>query len=414
VKLPDVRLPKQGLPREELFAKMRERKAADADWRGGKTWSLIYPAGEDVDDVLYDANNLYLYENALNPFRFPSLADMEKEVVAMAADLLNAPPDASGCMTSGGTESILQAVRVARDRAKAERGVTEPTLVIPFSAHPAFAKAAKYFQLELVHVPLADDRRADVAAAERLIDDRTALVVGSAPNYPHGVVDPIPELAALASSRGVPFHTDACVGGFLLPFMERAGYDVPPFDFRVNGVSTMSADVHKYGFATKGASVVLHRNGDHMLQYQAFLYEDWPGGLYGSLALAGARPAAPIAAAWAVMNFLGEDGYVRLTKQTIETARRLREGFESVGLKTIGDPIASVMAFGSDTDDLDPMAVGDLMDDKGWHLDRQHGPDALHMMVSPAHERVVDEFLTDLRDAVANAGASRGVEARYS
>jgi sphinganine-1-phosphate aldolase len=414
MKLPDVHLPEHGIAPDELFATMRERKAADADWRAGKTWSLIYPAGEDVDRVLDEANNLYLFENALNPFRFPSLADMEKDVVAMTARLLNAPDDASGSMTSGGTESILHAVRVARDRAKAERGVTEPTLVIPFSAHPAFAKAAKYFQLELVHVPLADDLRADLKAAERLIDDRTALVVGSAPNYPHGVVDPIPELAALASSRGVPFHTDACVGGFLLPFMERAGYDVPPFDFRVEGVSTMSADVHKYGFATKGASVVLHRNGDHVLQYQAFLYEDWPGGLYGSLALAGARPAAPIAAAWAVMNFLGEDGYVRLTKQTIETARRLRAGFESVGLKTIGDPVASVMAFGSDSDDLDPMAVGDQMDDKGWHLDRQHGPDALHMMVSPAHASIVDEFLADLRDAVANAGASRGVEARYS
>lgn len=414
MKLPDVSLPDYGTPSDELFARMRERKAADADWRGGKTWSLIYPAGEEVDAVLHEANNLYLYENALNPFRFPSLADMEKEVVAMTARLLNGPPEASGSMTSGGTESILHAVRVARDRAKAERGVTEPTLVIPFSAHPAFAKAAKYFGLDLVHIPLGDDLRADLAAAGRLVDDRTALVVGSAPNYPHGVVDPIPELSALAADRGVPFHTDACVGGFLLPFMERAGYDVPPFDFRVPGVSTMSADVHKYGFATKGASVVLHRNGEHVLQYQAFLYEDWPGGLYGSLALAGARPAAPIAAAWAVMNFLGMDGYVKLTRTTVSTARRLRAGIEGAGLRIVGDPVASVLAFGSGGTDLDIMAVGDVMDDRGWGLDRQHGPDALHMMVSPAHERIVDDFLADLLYAVAHAGESRGVEARYS
>lgn len=414
MKLPDVSLPDHGTPSHELFARMRERKAADADWRGGRTWSLIYPAGEEVDAVLHEANNLYLYENALNPFRFPSLADMEKEVVAMTARLLNGPPEASGSMTSGGTESILHAVRVARDRAKAERGVTEPTLVIPFSAHPAFAKAAKYFGLDLVHIPLGDDLRADLAAAGRLVDDRTALVVGSAPNYPHGVVDPIPELSALAADRGVPFHTDACVGGFLLPFMERAGYDVPLFDFRVPGVSTMSADVHKYGFATKGASVVLHRNGEHVLQYQAFLYEDWPGGLYGSLALAGARPAAPIAAAWAVMNFLGVDGYVKLTRTTVSTARRLRAGIEGAGLRIVGDPVASVLAFGSGGTDLDIMAVGDVMDDRGWGLDRQHGPDALHMMVSPAHERIVDDFLADLRYAVAHAGESRGVEARYS
>jgi glutamate/tyrosine decarboxylase-like PLP-dependent enzyme len=414
VKLPDVSLPDKGTPREELLAGMRERKRADADWRAGRTWSLIYPAGPEVDEVLHEANNLYLYENALNPFRFPSLADMERDVVAMTARLLNAPPEASGTMTSGGTESIVQAVRVSRDRARAERAVTEPTLVIPYSAHPAFAKAAKYFDLDLVHIPLGDDLCADVPAAEKLIDDRTALVVGSAPNYPHGVVDPISELAGLAASRGVPFHTDSCVGGFLLPFMERAGYDVPPFDFRVEGVSTMSADVHKYGFCTKGASVVVHRNGDHVLGYQAFLYEDWPGGLYGSLALAGARPASPIAAAWAVMNFLGAEGYVKLITQTVETARRLREGFERVGLVTIGDPVGPVMAFGSASDSLDVMAVGDLMDDRGWHLDRQHGPDALHMMVSPAHAEVVDEFLADLANAVQGAGESRGVKARYS
>ncbi len=412
MKLPDASLPEHGTPKDELLARMRERKQADADWRGGKTWSLIYPAGPDVDEILYEANNLYLYENALNPFRFPSLADMEKEVVAMTARLLNVPPDGSGVLTSGGTESILQAVRVARDRAKAERGIEHAKIVIPFSAHPAFAKAAKYFELDVVHIPLADDLRADLAKADALIDDQTALVVGSAPNYPHGVIDPIPELAALASSRGVPFHTDACVGGFLLPFMERAGYDVPPFDFRVDGVSTMSADVHKYGFATKGASVVLHRNGDHVLQYQAFLYEDWPGGIYGSLALAGARPAAPVAAAWAVMNFLGVDGYVRLTKQTIETARALQRGIEACGLRLIGKPAASVFAFGSD--DRDIMAVGDVMDDKGWHLDRQHGPDALHVMVSPEHARIVDAFLSDLRFAVETAGESRGVEAKYS
>jgi glutamate/tyrosine decarboxylase-like PLP-dependent enzyme len=412
MKLPDVSLPDKGTPHDALLARMRERKAADADWRGGKTWSLIYPAGEDVDAVLHDANNLYLFENALNPFRFPSLADMEKEVVAMTARLLNAPAEASGSMTSGGTESIVQAVRVARDRAKAERGIAHPKLVIPFSAHPAFAKAAKYFEMELVHIPLDDSLRADVSRADELIDDRTALVVGSAPNYPHGMIDPIEALASLASSRGVPFHTDACVGGFLLPFMERAGMDVPPFDFRVEGVTTMSADVHKYGFATKGASVVLHRNGDHVLQYQAFLYEDWPGGLYGSLALAGARPAAPIAAAWAVMNFLGVEGYVRLAKQTMATTRALQAGIEACGLHVIGEPAASVFAFGSE--DKDIMAVGDLMDDRGWHLDRQHGPDALHMMVSPSHERIVDEFLSDLRFAVEHAGENRGVEARYS
>jgi glutamate/tyrosine decarboxylase-like PLP-dependent enzyme len=405
-----MELPEHGTPRDELFARMREAKKQDADWRGGRTWSLIYPAGEEVDEVLRFANEMYMFENALNPLKFPSLAKMESDAVAMTASLLNAPDGARGALTSGGTESILHAVRVARDRARAERGVTTPAILIPRSAHPAFAKGAKYFGLDVVQIPLDDHFRADVGAAERLIDDSTALVVGSAPGYPHGVVDPIPELAVLASSRGVAFHIDACVGGFLLPFMERAGYDVPPFDFRVPGVSTMSADVHKYGFATKGASVIVHRDGSHLRDYQSFVYRDWPGGTYGSRAMAGARPAAPVAAAWAVMNFLGVDGYVKLTKRTVETAKRIREGFEGAGLRTLGSPIASVMAFTAPN----IFAIADQMDDRGWHLDRQHDPDAIHMMVSPAHERVVDELLSDLRDAVANAGESRSVEARYS
>ncbi|OLR91031.1 pyridoxal phosphate-dependent decarboxylase family protein [Actinokineospora bangkokensis] len=406
MEIPEVRLPADGTPRDELFAELRERKRADADWRGGRTWSLIYPAGEDVDAVLREANELYLHENALNPFRFPSLADMEREVVAMTAGLLHAPAGASGSMTSGGTESIMQAVRVARDRAVAERGVTDPTLVVPRSAHPAFAKGAKYFGLELVQIPLDADLRADVAAAERLVDGRTALVAGSAPNYPHGVVDPIPELAALAQERGVPFHTDACVGGFLLPFID----DAPPFDFRVPGVTTMSADVHKYGYATKGASVVLHRDGAHVLQYQAFLYQDWPGGLYGSLAMAGARPAAPVAAAWSVMRYLGVSGYRRLVGRVVETAGRLREGITALGLEVLGDPRASILSFTAPN----AMAIGDRMDDFGWHLDRQTEPEALHLMVSPEHHRVVGAFLDDLREAVATAGESRGVQARYS
>ncbi len=406
-------LPSKGVPRQELLARMRERKRADADWRGGRTWSLIYPAGEDVDELLREANELYLYENALNPFRFPSLRRMEDEVVEMTAGLLHAGGNAGGAMTSGGTESILMAVKTARDRAREERGVARPELLAPRSAHPAFAKAASYLGLELVQVPLRDDFRADVDAAARLVNENTALVVGSAPNYPHGVVDPIPELAALAAERGISFHTDACVGGFLLPFFERLGEPIPPFDFRVPGVTTISADVHKYGYCTKGASVILHRDGTHLRKYQLFVFDQWPGGLYGSFAMAGARPAAPIAAAWAVMNYLGEEGYLRLASVLRDTARQIRQGIDAIPpLRVIADPVASVLAFGSPS--LDIAAVGDAMDDRGWHLDRQKEPDALHMMVSPAHARVADDFLEDLRHAVAHHGESRGKQARYS
>ena len=405
--------PEKGIPREELLAKMRERKRSDADWRGGRTFSLIYPAGEDVDAMLRDAAELYLFENALNPFRFPSLRQMEDDVIALAGDLLHAGPGAGGAMTSGGTESILMAVKTARERGRAERGVTKPEMVVPYSAHPAFAKAAHYLGIELKQVPLRPDFRADVAAAEKLIGDQTVLVVGSAPNYPFGVIDPIPELAALAEGRGIAFHTDACVGGFLLPFLEGLGESVPPFDFRVPGDSTISADVHKYGYCIKGASTILHRDKAHLNRHQLFLWDRWPGGTYGSFAMAGARPSAPIAAAWAVLHFLGREGYQKLAREVRDTTRKLRDGIDAIpGLRVIGDPAMSVFAFGSDT--LEIFAVGDRMDQKGWHLDRQKGPDALHLMVSPMHARIADAFLTDLREAARAPGESKGVEARYS
>jgi len=406
-------LPEKGIPRDELLARMRERKRADADWRGGRTFSLVYPAGEDVDELLREAAELYLFENALNPFRFPSLRQMEDEVVAIAAELLHAGPAAGGAMTSGGTESILMGVKTARERARTERGVTKPELVAPVSAHPAFAKAAHYLGLELRQVPLRPDFRADVDEARKLINENTALVVGSAPNYPFGVVDPIPELAALAAERGIAFHTDSCLGGFLLPFLEALGEKVPPFDFRVPGVSTMSADVHKYGYCIKGASVILHRDKAHLHQHQLFLFDRWPGGTYGSFAMAGARPSAPIAAAWAVLHGLGREGYLRLAREVRDTTRKLRQGIDAIpGLRVIGDPAMSVLAFGSDA--FDVFAVGDAMDAKGWHLDRQKGPSALHIMVSPEHAKIADRFLTDLREAARAPGQSKGGEARYS
>lgn len=410
-----AQLPDHGTPREALFAAMRERKRKDADWRGARTFSLCYPAGEEVDSVLAEANQLYLYENALNPFRFPSLREMEVDVVGIALSLLHAPDAADGCLTSGGTESILMAMKTARERAKAQRGIEHAKILAPHSAHPAFAKAAHYLRMELVQIPLRADLRADVAAAERLIDERTAVVVGSAPCYPFGIVDPIPELAALAQSHGASCHVDACVGGFLWPFWAELGEPVPPLDFRVGGVTTISADVHKYGYATKGVSTILHRSGDDLRRHQMFVYRDWPGGGYASFAMAGARPSAPIAAAWAVLHWLGRDGYVRLARRIRDTVRKLSEGIRSIdGLFLHAEPELSLLAFGSNRHDV--FAIGDGMDDRGWHLDRQTGPDALHLMISPEHERVADRFLADLRDSVAAAASrdSRGREARYS
>jgi len=403
--------PEQGLAPDDLLAEMRARKEGDADWRGGRTWSLVYKTDDDdVTDVLEGAYDLYLYENALNPFAFPSLRAYETEVVDWMASLLHAPSGAGGSMSSGGTESIFLAVQVARDRAIEERGVTAPELVIAETAHPAFLKAAHYLQLDVKKAPLRDDLRVDVEAMAGLVTDQTALVVGSAPCYPFGVIDPIEDVAALAVDRGVPCHVDACLGGFVLPFWERLGEPLPPWDFRVDGVTSISADVHKYGYAVKGASTVLHRSAD-ALKYQTFLVTDWVGGIYGSQTTAGTRPAGPIAAAWAVMRHLGVEGYVRLTEVVRDTTHALRAGIDAIdGLHVLGDPDASTFAFGSD--DFDVMAVGDVMDRKGWRLDRQ--PDSLHCIVMPQHAKIVETFLADLAEAVATRGESEGKEARYA
>ena len=401
--------PQDGTPADELLAELRGGRGDDLDWRGGKAFSLVYNVGDEgLEQVLHEVANLYLHENALNPFAFPSLLQMEQGIVAMAADLLGGRADA-GALTSGGTESIFLAVQVARDHARAERGIAEPRVITANTAHPAFAKACKYLDVERVVVPVGADLRLDVAAVADAVDERTALVVGSAPCYPYGVVDPIAELAALAEERGLLCHVDACLGGWLLPFWERLGEPVPPWDLRVPGVTSLSADVHKYGYTFKGASVLLHRSRD-LLQHQFFLFDDWPGGLYGSATTAGTRPAAPIAGAWAAIRYLGEAGYLRLAEVVRDTTRRFQAGIDALpGLAVTGDPDLSVFEFSSSTDDIG--AIGDVMDDRGWKLDRQQG--GLHVMVSPGHALVADRFLADLADAVADHGASRGADAVY-
>jgi glutamate/tyrosine decarboxylase-like PLP-dependent enzyme len=413
----DPAFPAHGRPVDDLIADLRGGRGDDADWRRGRTFSLVYNAADAELERLHEAVAAeYLHENYLNPFAFPSLLRMEREVVSMGADLLHGNPR-GGKLTSGGTESLFLVVQVARDHARAARGITEPRIVLPSTAHPAFAKACHYLDVEEVRIPVGADGRADVAATLAAVDPSTALVVGSAPCYPFGVVDPLPELAALAAEQGALCHADACLGGWLLPFLERLGEPIPPWDFRVEGVTSVSADVHKYGWCFKGASLLVHRDEDQ-LRRQYFLFDGWPGGLYGSATTAGTRPAAPIAAAWATVSHLGLDGYLRLADQVRAVARRFRDGIDGIqGIHVTGDPVPGVLQVAADTDPatgaavLDIGAVGDVMDDRGWHLDRQQG--GLHAILSPSHVAVADDFLADLAAAVAGHGESRGVEARY-
>lgn len=396
------RLPKQGRSTAEVISAMEALKSQDVNWRSGKTFSLVFQGGEDIDQLSKEAYLYFFSENGLNPTAFPSLRHFETDVVAMSAGLLGGDRDVVGNMTSGGTESILMAVKTARDWARDERpNITAPEMILPVSAHPAFPKAGHYFGVKPVFVPVGPDYRAEPEMMRAALSPRTILVIGSAPSYPHGVVDPIRELAKLAREAQVLCHVDACVGGFMLPFVRKLGYDIPDFDFQVAGVTSISADLHKYGYAAKGASVILYRSKD-LRRRQFYAFTDWPGGIYVSPTMTGTRPGGAIAAAWAVMNHLGEEGYLRITAQVMDTVHKIRQGIEAIPkIKIIGEPHMSILAIGSDQ--LDIYEVGDEMTEQGWHLDRQQFPPSLHLTVHYGHAKSADKFLEDLSGAVSRA-----------
>jgi glutamate/tyrosine decarboxylase-like PLP-dependent enzyme len=389
-----MQLPEHGKTPEQIADEMKAAAAGDADWRTGKTWSLVYNAGEDVLAVSQRAYQQFFASNALNPMAFPSLRRFETEILEMAAGLFHG---GVGNMTTGGTESILMALKTARDWARAHRPGGDE-VILPVSAHPAFDKAAHYLGLRPTYVPVGADYRVDVNAVESALSPKTILVVGSAPSFPQGVIDDIPALARLASSRGILCHVDACVGGYFLPFLERLGTPLPLWDFRVEGVTSISADLHKYGYCARGASTILYRDRA-LRKFQFHVQTGWPGGLYGSPTMTGSRAGGPIAAAWAVLNYLGTDGYLRLTRTAMEATRRLIEGVRSCGLRILGDPVMSAFAFVAD--DLDIYSLCDAMDENGWKIDRQQLPPSAHMVVSPGHLPFVEPFLTELRGSVA-------------
>jgi sphinganine-1-phosphate aldolase len=408
------RLPRSGRDADDVIRDLAAKRARDARWQDGRTFGMVFDGGAEVRAVAETATSIYLHENALNTDAFPSLAEIQREVVGACADLFHGD-GAAGFMTSGGTESILMAVKAARERARRERGVHTPSIVVPESAHAAFHKAGRYFGVEVRTVPVGADWRADAAAMERAITDDTALVVGSAPQYPQGVVDPIPELAALAADRGANCHVDACMGGFVLPFLESLGEAVAPWDFRVPGVTSISADVHKLGYAPKGASVIVYRTPE-LRRDQTFVFDGWLGGMYASPGMQGSRPGAPMAAAWAVLQLLGQEGYERLTRIAVDTARRLMAAIRAQpGLDVLGDPTAHVFAFRAEEGSgIDVFAVGDALRDRGWHLDRQQPPPSLHLTVSAGNAPVVDDFVRDLAAAVGTAAGRRGAAGTYS
>ena len=416
-------LPADGLARAEVTG-LVERLAAveEHTWRDGYASGAVYHG--DPEHVAF-LNRVYAIQsqsNPLHPDLWPSATKFEAEIVAMTASMLGggqAAADAPvvGTVNSGGTESILLAMKTYRDFARARRGIAVPEIVAPVTAHAAFDKAARFFDMPLVRVPVDESYRADMGALAAAVTDRTAVVVGSAPNFPHGVIDPIPEIAALAAERGIGCHVDACLGGFILPWAERLGYPVPPFDFRLPGVTSMSADTHKYGYAAKGSSVVLYRGRD-LRQFQYYTVTDWPGGLYLSPTFAGSRPGALSATCWAAMVSIGASGYTEAARRILQTGARIRDGIAGIpGLAVLGDPLW-VVAFAAE-DGLDVYQVMENMGHRGWSLNGLQRPAAVHIAVTLRHTQpgVADRFLADLAESVeevrANPGVSTGMAPIY-
>jgi sphinganine-1-phosphate aldolase len=392
-------LPEHGLDREELRQRLRLGQAEDVRPVERMVAGAQYPAGDDVLEVAKEAYVEFFSTNALLPSLFPSLARFERDVISMTAHLLHGQ-EAVGSITSGGTESILMGVKSARDRSRVHHPrIRTPQMVVPVSAHPAFWKAAHYFGLEVVRVPLDDQFQIDMEAYRKAITPDTVLLVGSAPSLTLGMVDPIETLGELALERNIGLHVDACVGGFFLPFVEKLGVTLPVWDFRVPGVTTISADMHKYGYTAKGASAILSRNPE-VFSHQVFRFggpereDDW----YVTPGMTGTRPGGAVAAAWAVMMYLGEDGYLRLVKQTIEYLRRWWAAIDAIpDLEVMGRPAMSVFAFTSKT--LDIFAIADGLEERGWLLFRDSFPvKAIRFMQSPGHEAYVDKFVADLRE----------------
>ena len=392
-------IPKKGRPYEEILAELDQFGANDPQYKDGKTWSLVYYLDKEHTDLLEAAYSKYFSANGLNPTAFKSLKRMEKEVLKFTAELFHVDDNACGVITSGGTESCLLAVKTYRDLGKS-RGIKKPEMILPETAHVAWEKSAEYFSVKIRRANLRPDYCVDPEGVKKLINRNTVMILGSAPEYPHGIIDPIEKLSEIALAKKIPLHVDACVGGYILPFIEANGIDLPLWDFKVPGVTSISADIHKYGFAAKGASCILYRNINYF-KHQIFVSQDWPGGVFASPGLLGTRPGGAYAAAWASIQALGREGYMDLARRTMDATNKLKEGiFVIEGLEVIGKPKTSLFSYRSTEPGLNIYAVGDVMEEKGWLVDKLQKPDALHAMVTASHDKVVEQYIADLKDAV--------------
>jgi glutamate/tyrosine decarboxylase-like PLP-dependent enzyme len=406
-----MKIPTKGLTKDALFAAMESYRANDVDWRSGRCWAYVYDPGPETEEVIKQAYTAYLSDNALDFSAFPSVLRFENEVVAMAAAHLGGDEHVVGNFTSGGTESIMLAVKTARDYSRAQRPeIRVPEMILPVTAHAAFQKAAHYLDVKPVLVPVNTTTfRADPEAVRAAITENTVLLVGSAVSYAHGVVDPIYDLGQIALEHDLLLHVDGCMGGFLLPYFRRLGADIPDFDFTVPGVTSISMDLHKYAFAAKGASTILYRN-QALRRYQIYTCAQWTGYTIVNPTVQSSKSAGPLAAAWAVLNFIGDDGYFELARKMLEATRRITAAIERIdGLRLLGRPDMNLVAFTSDQ--VSVFHIIDEMKQRGWYIHPQlgfHGSkENIHLSINPASEKWVDDFIKDLRECTAIARTLR-------
>ena len=410
-----MNIPQQGLSREEILNTLQAFKVRDMDWKAGKVWCYVYNPGEDPAEVTRAAYLAYLNENGLDPSVFPSLLKVETDVVRAVINLLHGDSNAVGHLTSGGTESIILAVKTARDKARTERPeITQPEMVLPKTAHAAFHKAAHYLSVKPVVVDI-DPQTFKVRAEEMraAITANTILLIASAPSYSQGVIDPIEEIGNVAREKNLLFHVDACVGGLHLSFMRMLGYELPDFDFAVPGVTSVSTDLHKYGYAAKGCSAILYRSKD-IRKYQIFASTDTTGYTLINPTMLSSKTGGPMAGAWAILNFLGEEGYKRIVQDVQEATRRLLDGINAIqGLQVLGEPVMSMFSFKSDA--INVYQLADEMSKRGWYIQGQFStpltPRNLHISVNQGTIHNVEALLKDLRECVEIVKAMTPIDA---
>ena len=407
VKNNNISIPKKGIKAATILEQLSAMKGKDVPWQSGKVLAYVYEPAQETYSLTKDAYSMYLTENALDPTAFPSLLKLETELVAMAANLLGGDSTTVGNFTSGGTESIILAVKTARDYCREHKPeITEPELIVGETAHAAFHKAGHYLGVKVIMLPVNKETfKVEPEGFESAITNNTIMLVGSAPSYAHGVVDPIIEIAALAKSRDLFCHVDACVGGMYLPFAREAGFDIPPFDFSVEGVTSMSCDFHKYGYAAKGASCILHKNRD-LRKYQIFACSSWSGYTIINPTVLSSKTGGPLAGAWATLHHIGQDGYIKIVEETQKAAGLITEGLKEIPeLQIMGNPIMNLIGIASVDPAINVFAISDGMTARGWHIQVQLASscatEALHLSINRANVPYIPELLKDLKEVIA-------------